>query len=74
MKTTTTIKLTQEGAMTILRAALDKAQSLGLPASVAVVDDGGTCLLSGALKKRNSILLQFLRLKLAAGIAAFEQS
>jgi uncharacterized protein GlcG (DUF336 family) len=47
MKTTTTIKLTQEGAMTILRAALDKAQSLGLPASVAVVDDGGHLLAFG---------------------------
>ena len=27
MKTVTTIKLTQEGAMTILRGALDKAQA-----------------------------------------------
>ena len=26
MKTTTTVKLTQEGAMTILRGALDKAR------------------------------------------------
>jgi len=47
MKTTTTVKLTQEGAMTILRGALDKAQSLGLPASVAVVDDGGLLLAFG---------------------------
>ena len=47
MKTTTTVKLTQEGAMTILRGALDKAQSLGLPASVAVVDDGGYLLAFG---------------------------
>ena len=47
MKTTTTIKLTQEGAMTILRGALDKAQSLDHPASVAVVDDGGHLLAFG---------------------------
>ena len=47
MKTTTTVKLTEEGAMTILRGALDKAQSLGLPASVAVVDDGGHLLAFG---------------------------
>jgi uncharacterized protein GlcG (DUF336 family) len=47
MKTTTTVKLTQVGAMTILRGALDKAQSLGLAASVAVVDDGGHLLAFG---------------------------
>jgi len=47
MKTTTTVKLTEEGAMTILHGALDKAQSLGLPASVAVVDDGGYLLAFG---------------------------
>ena len=47
MKTTTTVKLTEEGAMTILRGALDRAQSLGLPASVAVVDDGGYLLAFG---------------------------
>jgi glc operon protein GlcG len=47
MKTTTTVKLTEEGAMTILRGALDKALSLGLPASVAVVDDGGYLLAFG---------------------------
>jgi len=41
MKTVTTVKLTQEGAMSILRGALDKARSLNLPASVTVVDDGG---------------------------------
>jgi glc operon protein GlcG len=47
MKTTTTVKLTQEGAMTILRGALDKADKLGVPASVAVVDDGGHLLAFG---------------------------
>ena len=41
MKTATSVKLTQEGAMTILHGALDKASKLGTPASVAVVDDGG---------------------------------
>jgi len=47
MKITTTVKLTQEGAMIILRGALDKAQNLGLAASVAVVDDGGHLLAFG---------------------------
>ncbi|MGB7951148.1 MAG: heme-binding protein [Candidatus Binatia bacterium] len=47
MKTTTTIKLTEEGAMTILRGALDQARKLGAPASVAVVDDGGHLLAFG---------------------------
>ncbi len=44
MKTVTTVKLTEEGAMTILSAALEKARGLGLPASIAVVDDGGHLL------------------------------
>jgi uncharacterized protein GlcG (DUF336 family) len=47
MKTITTIKLTQEGAMTILRGALDKAKSLNAPASIAVVDDGGHLIAFG---------------------------
>ena len=47
MKTVASLKLTQEGAMTILRGALDKARSLGAPASVAVVDDGGHLLAFG---------------------------
>jgi glc operon protein GlcG len=47
MKTTTTVKLTEEGAMTILRGSLDKARALGVPASVAVVDDGGHLLAFG---------------------------
>ena len=37
MKTVASLKLTQEGAMTILRGALDKARALGASASVAVV-------------------------------------
>jgi glc operon protein GlcG len=44
MKTVASLKLTQEGAMAILRGALDKAHALGAPASVAVVDDGGHLL------------------------------
>ena len=47
MKTANTIKLTQEGAMTILRGALDKAHALGVHASVAVVDDGGHLIAFG---------------------------
>jgi hypothetical protein len=46
MKTTTTIKLTQEGAMTILRAALDKAQSFVFRRALLSSTTGGTCLLS----------------------------
>ena len=47
MKTVASLKLTQEGAMTILRGALDKARALGASASVAVVDDGGHLLAFG---------------------------
>jgi glc operon protein GlcG len=47
MKTVTTVKLTQEGAMIVLRGALDKAGSLKAPASVAVVDDGGHLIAFG---------------------------
>src|SRR5215468_12035562 len=47
MKTVASLKLTQEGAMTILRGALDKASKLGTPASVAVVDDGGHLIAFG---------------------------
>ena len=47
MKTANTIKLTEEGAMTILRGALDKAHGLGVHASVAVVDDGGHLIAFG---------------------------
>src|SRR5215468_6044347 len=47
MKTVASLKLTQEGAMTILHGALDKASKLGTPASVAVVDDGGHLIAFG---------------------------
>lgn len=47
MKTKTTIKLTKDGAMTILQGALDKAASLGVAASVSVVDDGGHMMAFG---------------------------
>lgn len=44
MKTVTVAKLTEEGAMAALKAALEKARALGVSASVAVVDDGGHLL------------------------------
>jgi glc operon protein GlcG len=44
MQTVTALKLTQEGATRALQAALDKAKSLGVSVSVAVVDDGGHLL------------------------------
>jgi len=47
MKTVASLKLTQEGAMTILRGALDKARAVGASASVAVVDDGGHLIAFG---------------------------
>jgi uncharacterized protein GlcG (DUF336 family) len=48
MKTKTTIKLTQEGTMTVLHGALEKAKALGAAASVSVVvEDGGHMLAFG---------------------------
>jgi uncharacterized protein GlcG (DUF336 family) len=47
MKTKSTIKLTQQGAMTILQAALAEASSLGRSVSVTVVDDGGHMMAFG---------------------------
>jgi glc operon protein GlcG len=44
MDTATALKLTREGAMKVLEAALKAAQSAGRPVSVAVVDDGGHLL------------------------------
>ena len=44
MDTATALKLTREGAMKVLEAALKAAQSAGRPVSVAVVDDGGYLL------------------------------
>lgn len=40
--TTTKPRLTLEGASRVLEAAIAKAGELGIPMSVAVVDDGGT--------------------------------
>src|SRR5918994_4453135 len=51
MKTVTAIKLTQEGAMAVLRGALDKAASLGVAAAVAVVDEGGHLFAFGRSEK-----------------------
>ncbi len=41
MHTFTALKLTREGAMMVLEAALREAQKVGRPVSVAVVDEGG---------------------------------
>jgi uncharacterized protein GlcG (DUF336 family) len=40
----TTLKLSREGAMKVLEAALKEAQKAGRPVSVAVVDDAGHLL------------------------------
>ncbi|MEI9475523.1 MAG: heme-binding protein [Deltaproteobacteria bacterium] len=44
MDTVTALKLTREGAMKVLEAALGEAQKVGRPVSVAVVDDAGHLL------------------------------
>jgi glc operon protein GlcG len=44
MDTVAALKLTREGALKVLEAALVGAQSTGRPVSVAVVDDGGHLL------------------------------
>ncbi len=44
MDTVTVLKLTREGAMKVLEAALGAAQEAGRPVSVAVVDDAGHLL------------------------------
>ena len=44
MDTMTALKLTSEGAMKAIAAALAGARSAGRPVSVAVVDDGGHLL------------------------------
>lgn len=38
------LKLTHEGALKILRAAIDKAKAMGVPQCIAIVDDGGHLL------------------------------
>ena len=38
------LKLTQEGARRILDAAIAKAQAMGVPQCIAIVDDGGHLL------------------------------
>lgn len=44
MDTIAASKLTQEGAMKILQASLQKARTIGVGASIAIVDDGGHLL------------------------------
>ncbi len=38
------LKLTHEGALKILRAAIDKANAMGQPQCIAIVDEGGHLL------------------------------
>jgi uncharacterized protein GlcG (DUF336 family) len=44
MYTTTALKLTRAGAMTVLESAVAAANQIGRPVSIAVVDDGGHLL------------------------------
>lgn len=41
MKTVAAVKLTEEGVMSILQAAREKAKSMKVIVSIAIVDDGG---------------------------------
>lgn len=69
MKTITALKLSQEGAMTILTAALQKGGDLRLPVSVAVVDDGGHLI---AFARRDGAELYTVSISIAkARSAAF---
>ena len=40
MYTAKSLRLTQEGAQTIMEAAIRKAREIGVPMSIAIVDDG----------------------------------
>ena len=42
--TVPSLKLTHEGALKILHAAIDKAKAMGVPQCIAIVDDGGHLL------------------------------
>jgi glc operon protein GlcG len=42
--TRTSLKLTHEGALIALRAAMDKARELGVGQNITIVDDGGNLL------------------------------
>ena len=42
--TVASLKLTHEGALKILRAAIDKAKAMGQPQCITIVDDGGNLL------------------------------
>jgi glc operon protein GlcG len=44
MKTTASVRLTEEGVKSILEAALEKARSMNVIVSIAIVDDGGHLL------------------------------
>ncbi len=42
--TAPSLKLTTDGAMKVLRAAMDKAESMGVPQCISIVDPGGHLL------------------------------
>ena len=56
--TATTLKLTSDGAMKILNAAIGKAQEMGVPQCISVVDTGGHlmafCRMDGAFVMSNT--------------------
>ena len=44
MTTKPSLKLTHEGALKALNAAIAKAQEIGVPQNITIVDDGGNLL------------------------------
>jgi glc operon protein GlcG len=67
MDTFTALKLTREGAMKILEAAIEGAKHTGRPVSVAVVDDGGHLI---AFSRTDHIELYSLSIAIAKARAA----
>lgn len=67
MKTASALKLTEEGATTALQGALNKAKSLGLSVSIAVVDDGGHLM---AFARTDGAELYTVPISLAKGRSA----
>ena len=56
--TASTLKLTSDGAMKVLNAAISKAQEMGVPQCISVVDTGGHlmafCRMDGAFVMSNT--------------------
>jgi glc operon protein GlcG len=67
MDTFTALKLTREGAMKVLEAAIEGAKVTGRPVSVAVVDDGGHLI---AFSRTDNIELYSISIAIAKARSA----